>query len=222
MKTKVDYRGVFPDLVVAALILTAIAGVSVVAPTEATMGAAQRILYVHVAVAWLGLVGFIVMAAAGLAYLVKRDLGWDDWSRAAAELGWLFAGLTLATGSLWGHAAWNTWWTWEPRLTTSFLLWCIYSGILVARASLDEAHHQARMAAVLAVVGLLDIPLVVMATRWFRGIHPVSPAMAPTMRIVLLLAVVGFSALFVVLLVRRRAQLHLERLLNDLQQGFPL
>ena len=136
------------------------------------MGQAQRIVYVHVAVAWLALAGFIVMAASGGMYLLRRDLAWDHWARAAAELGWLCCTLTLATGSLWAHAAWNTWWTWDPRLTTSFVLWTMYGGYLLIRGSLEDPHRSARLGAVLAIVGLLDVPLVVIATRWFRGIHP--------------------------------------------------
>ena len=158
------------------------------------------------------------MAGAGLMYLLRRDLSWDQWSQAAAELGWLGALLTLVTGSFWAHAAWNTWWTWDPRLTTTFVLWAVYSGYLLLRAGMEDPHRRARVGAVLAIVGALDIPLVVMATRWFRGMHPVAPEMEPPMRAVLWLSLVGFSALFAVLLVRRRLQLRLEHLLKDAQQ----
>ena len=90
------------------------------------MGDAQRIVYVHVAVAWLGLLGFVHRWPARRADVsLRRDLAWDHWSQAAAELGWLCCGLTLVTGSLWAHAAWGTWWTWDPRLTTAFILWAI-------------------------------------------------------------------------------------------------
>jgi heme exporter protein C len=123
----------------------------------------------------------------------------------------------LITGSLWAHAAWNTWWTWDPRLLTSFVLWAMYSGLLIVRDGLDEPHRRARLAAVLAIIGLVDVPLVFLATRWFRGIHPVSPHMEPSMRASLLLTAVGFTALFCLLLVRRQGQLRLSSLLARME-----
>ena len=116
----------------------AVAMIFLVAPTEKTMGPAQRIVYVHVSVAWLGLLGFLVMAASGTGYLIRRDLRWDRWFQSAGELGWLCCGLTLVTGALWARKALGTWWVWDPRLTTSFILWVIYSGILIVRSSLDD------------------------------------------------------------------------------------
>lgn len=182
----------------------------VLAPTERTMGNVQRILYVHVAVAWLGLLGCLVMAGCGIAYLIRRNLSWDHWSQSTGELGWLCLTLTLLTGSFWARTAWGTWWTWDPRLTTSFVLWAMYGGCLIVRRSLEDPHHRARIGAVLAIVAALDVPLVVMATRWFRGMHPVSPEMEPPMRLVLLLSVVGFTSLFALLSVLRRVRLHQE------------
>jgi heme exporter protein C len=200
-------------VLVAGLLAAAILGIFLLAPCERTMGNAQRILYVHVSVAWVALASFVLTAGTGLAYLVRRDLAWDQWSQAAAELGWLCSGLTLVTGALWAHAAWNTWWTWDPRLATTFVLWAIYSGYLILRASQEDPHRRARAGAILAVVGVLDIPLVLMATRWFRGMHPIAPKMESPMRVTLLLSIVAFSAFFAVLLARRRAQLHLESVL---------
>jgi heme exporter protein C len=196
----------------------AILGIFVLAPTEETMGDAQRIVYVHVAVAWSGLCAFLVTAGAGLGYLVRRNLAWDHWSQAAAEVGWLCSTLTLVTGSLWARTAWGIWWTWEPRLTATFILWAVYAGYLLLRAGLEDPHRKARLAAVLAILGALDLPLVIMATRWFRGIHPVAPTMEPSMRAVLLTSVVAFSALFATLVVRRRAQLHIAGQLAALEE----
>jgi heme exporter protein C len=220
-----DKRAGFETLVeasasgaVAALAAAAILAICLVAPTEATMGHAQRIVYVHVAVAWLGLLGFLATAVTGLVYLVRRDLAWDHWSQAAAELGWLCGGLTLVTGSLWARTAWGAWWTWDPRLTTAFILWAIYSAYLIVRTGIDDPHRRARIAAVLAVIGALDVPLVVLAARWFRGIHPASPGMEPSMRLVLIVSVAGFTALFAALFVRRRRQLQLASLLAAIQQ----
>jgi heme exporter protein C len=201
-----------------ALIAAAILGICLIAPTEKTMGEAQRILYVHVAVAWFGLMSFFIMAGAGMMYLLRRDLSWDHWAHAAAELGWLCTALTLVTGSLWARAAWNTWWTWDPRLTSTFVLWGVYSGYLITRQSFEDRHRRARLCAVLAIVGMLDIPLVFMATRWFRGIHPAPPEMEPPMRAIMLVSVLGFSAFLAMLLARRRTQLRLEELLADMER----
>jgi heme exporter protein C len=179
----------------------------VVAPREATMGDVQRIVYLHVAVAWCGLAGCICMGGTAAMYLLRRNPAWDQWSHAAAEIGWLCTTLTLATGSLWAHEAWNTWWTWEPRLTSSLILWMLFAGYLLVRAGLDDPDRRARFGAVIAVLTLADVPLVVMATRWFRGVHPITPEMDPRMRLVLLVSVVSYSALFAWLLFVRRRQL---------------
>jgi heme exporter protein C len=211
----------FPEslrtLFITSALVLPIVGVIGLAPTEATMGHAQRVLYVHVSVAWLSLAGFVVVAATGLLYLLRRDLCWDRWAQAAAEVGWLCSCLTLATGSLWAHSAWGTWWTWDPRLMTSFILWSIYGGYLVLRAGVDDPHTRARIASVLAIVGVLDVPLVVMATRWFRAIHPVSPSLEPRMRLALLLTAAGLTAFTALLVACRRRQLELESLLAGLE-----
>ncbi len=177
MTARQEIGHVAVPVVVAGFLAAAVLAACFLAPTESSMGHAQRIVYVHVPVAWLGLLGFLVMAGSGVAYLARRDLRWDHWFQAAGELGWLCTGLTLVTGSLWAHEAWGTWWEWDPRLTTAFILWAIYSGILMVRSGLEDPHRRARVGAVLAVLGGLDVPLVVMATRWFRGLHPVAPEM---------------------------------------------
>jgi heme exporter protein C len=195
-------------VIAACLILTSIL-IFVVAPTEETMGDVQRILYLHVAVAWCGLACGLAMGCSAAVYLLGRHLAWDHWSQAAAEVGWLCSTLTLVTGSAWAHEAWGTWWTWEPRLTSTLILWIIYAGIIVTRRSIEDPHRRARIGGMLAIAGTCDIPLVVMATRWFRGIHPVAPEMDARMRLVLLASVVCFTALFVYLLAQRRRQLGL-------------
>lgn len=198
------------------LLLAALAAICLVAPRELTMGDAQRVLYVHVAVAWNALLGMLVTAAAGIAYLTRRNLAWDFRAQAAAEVGWLCCTLTLLTGSLWAQAAWGVWWTWDPRLTSSLILWTIYCGYLLVRSGQDDPHRRARVAAVLAVVGMLDVPLVFMATRWFRTVHPVQPQMEPTMRWTLLLGSLGFTAFFILIWTRRHKQLELEHRLAEL------
>jgi heme exporter protein C len=196
----------------------AILAIFFVAPTEESMGIVQRIVYVHVSVAWFGLIAFVLAAGTGLAYLVSRNLVWDDWAQAVLEIGWLCATLTLITGSLWAREAWNTWWTWDPRLTTSLILWTIYAGVFSVRSGIGERHRRARIGAILSLIGLLDVPLVVMATRWFRGMHPVSPEMEPAMYRVLCLSVVAFTTFFIYLTVKRRNQVSLAREVERLCQ----
>ena len=203
-------------MVVTMLALTLVFAAAALAPGEQTMGAGYRVLYLHVPVAWLGLLGFIVMSVAGVGYLLSRDLSWDHWAHSAGELGWLCCGLTLLTGSLWAKCAWGTWWTWDPRLTSSFALWLIYAGCLLVRSNIADPHRCARFGSVLAIVGMVDIPLVVMATRWFRGMHPVSPQMEMSMRILLAVNVAALTALFVFLLWQRRNQLRWEDSMSPL------
>lgn len=179
----------------------------VFAPSESSMGDVQRIVYLHVAVAWCGLAGCLVMGAAGAGYLISRNAAWDSWSQAAGEVGWLCSTLTLITGSLWAHEAWNTWWTWEPRLSSSLILWMFYGGCFLVRSGIEDPDRRRRISAVLAIIALADVPLVIMATRWFRGIHPIAPDMDPRMRTVLLISVVSFTALFAWLAASRRGQL---------------
>ena len=203
--------------IVTCLVLASLLMNFFVAPTEATMGDVQRILYLHVSVAWCGLAGCVAMGLCGAMYLVRRRLEWDFWSQAAGEVGWLCTTLTLLTGSAWAHEAWGTWWTWEPRLTSSLVLWIIYAGIFLVRSSIEDSHLRGRISAVLTLVGLCDVPLVIMATRWFRGVHPVTPDMDPGMRIVLLASVVSFSAFFAYLVVQRRRQLELCERVTELE-----
>ncbi len=211
-KMRFTVWGAIWPLFVTSLLAGAVYMACVLAPTEATMGHAQRIVYLHVPVAWLGLLGFLVMAGCGVLYLLRRDLFWDHWFQAAGEVGWLCTSLTLVTGSLWAHEAWGTWWEWDPRLTAAFIMWCILCGLLMVRGGLEDPHRRARVGAVLAVLGALDVPLVIMATRWFRGLHPVAPKMDPMMRVALLTCVIAFTLFFAWLAHHRRRQITLEEL----------
>lgn len=179
------------------------------APAESTMGEVQRIVYLHVPVAWCGLLGCLTMGACGALFLVRRDLKWDHWARAAGEAGWLCSSLTLITGSLWARQAWGVWWTWEPRLTSSLVLWFIYMGYFVVRTSVEDPLRRARTGALFALIGLADVPLILLATRWFRGVHPVTPEMDPRMRLTLIVSAISFIALFGFVVMLRRQQLNL-------------
>lgn len=188
-----------------------------VAPTEATMGDVQRILYIHVSVAWCGLASCIAMGACAAMFLSSKRLEWDHWSQAAAEVGWLCTTLTLVTGSVWAHEAWGTWWTWDPRLTSSLILWIIYAGIICVRSSIDDPYRRGRIGGILAIVGMSDVPLIIMATRWFRGVHPVTPEMDLTTRYALFGCVLCLTAMFMYLIVQRCRQLGLSERVEQLE-----
>jgi heme exporter protein C len=194
-----------------ALVFLFLAGVMLLAflyaPTEATMGHAQRILYLHVSVTWCGLVACVVMGACSAVYILRRTLVWDYWSQACTETACLCFTITLVSGSLWAHEAWGVWWTWEPRLTSALVLWLILAGICLVRASVEDLRSRARIGAALAVLALCDLPILIMATRWFRGVHPVAPRMDPHMRTVLLAALLGFAAFFALLVRQRQSQI---------------
>lgn len=219
MPHRTRIAGLAAPLVVATLLATAHGMIFAFAPRETTMGDVQRIVYLHVAVAWCGLAGCLAMGGTAALYLLRRHLIWDHWSRASGEVGWLCTTLTLATGSLWAHEAWNTWWTWEPRLTSSLILWLMFAGYFLVRSSIEDVERRARISAALAILSLADVPLVVMATRWFRGVHPVTPEMDPRMRVALLVSVVSFTALFVLLAIVRRRQLALMDHITAAERG---
>jgi heme exporter protein C len=201
------------QLIVGALVFSLLAVTMLMiflyAPTEATMGHAQRVLYLHVSVTWCGLAACLAMGACSAAYMIRRDLVWDYWSQASTEVACLCFTITLASGSLWAHEAWGVWWTWEARLTSALVLWLILAGICLARASADDLQSRARLGAILAILAICDLPILIMATRWFRGVHPVAPQMDPRMRVVLLATTLGFTAFFASLIRLRQAQIDL-------------
>ena len=169
--------GIARNLAAACGVIGAIGAISLLAPTEETMGHAQRIVYVHVAVAWLGLAGILTAAAGGLLYLLRRDLAWDHRAQAAAEVGWVASSLTLVTGSLWAHEAWGSWWTWDPRLTTALVLWTLYCGYLIVRNAIDDPHRRARVAAAATVRAEGPLPAPLIDAAWRSRPRLIEPCM---------------------------------------------
>jgi heme exporter protein C len=193
----------------------------VAAPTERFMGHVQRIFYFHVASAWTAYLAFAVVLAGSVAYLWRRDLRWDRLAAASAELGVLLTTATLASGAIWARRVWGAWWTWEPRLTTTAVLWRLYAAYLVLRRSLDEPERRARYAAVFGILAFLDVPVVHMSVVWWRSIHPstIGPAgidLHPAMLQALLVAVAAMTLLYAVLL---RLRLALARLEEAVEAG---
>lgn len=173
--------------------------VFVYAPTEAT-GDVQRIFYYHVATAWNAFAFFAAVAVASAMYLFTRVEAWNHAARTLGELGVLFTTLTLIAGSLWARPIWNVWWTWDPRLTTTLILWFIYIGYLLIQASGEESERQRRFGAVFGIIGFLDIPLIHLSSQLWRSIHPVvirsdSTGMPAPMFATLIVSVLAFTAL---------------------------
>lgn len=161
------------DGVTILLLLVAIGMVFFFAPVEAVMGLVQKVFYFHVASAWVGMLGFLVAAVAGVVYLVKGDRKWDILGLAAVEIGLAFTFIATVTGSIWARPIWNTWWTWDPRLTTTTIMLLIYAAYLMLRSGMEDPDRRARFGAVYAIVGFLSVPLTFFSARLFRTIHPV-------------------------------------------------
>lgn len=141
-------------------------------PTEATMGIIQRIFYVHVPAAWAGEMAFGIAAFCSGVYLWLGDERLDVAAESAAEGGMAFFTVAIIAGPLWAKVAWGTYWTWEPRLTFSLLLWMIFLGYFLVRSSILNTERARRMAAVVAIVGAADIPLIHVSVNWLRSLHP--------------------------------------------------
>jgi heme exporter protein C len=150
-----------------------------VAPREVTQGNVQRIMYVHVPLVLASYVAFIVLAVASLVYLVRRDPAADRLAHASGEVGVMFVGLGIATGSIWGKPTWGTWWTWDARLTSVAILFVMYLGYLLLRGTIDDPERAARYSAVLGIVAALDIPLVHFSVYWWRTLHQPPSLMKP-------------------------------------------
>ncbi len=183
------------------------------APTEATMGDVQRIFYFHMPSAMAAFMAFAVVFVASIQWLRTKQSKWDVMAVSATEVGVVFCTIALMTGSIWAKPIWGTWWDWDPRLTTTLILWLIYISYLMLRTTVENPARRASLAAVVGIVGFVDVPLVFMSIRWWRSIHPVLLTsdgfeMAPAMTATLMVCLVAFTLLFVHLL---RLRMGLER-----------
>ncbi len=220
--------------VTALLMLTAIVLVFGVAPNPANLQTpveqfSQRIFYFHVPSWWVGFLAFIVAAAAGVAYLMTRQERWDVIGLSSVEIGVTFTTMGLITGSIWARPTWNTWWTWDPRLTTAAISWLLYVGYLMLRGAIDNPEWRARLAAVFSIVAFTSVPVTFMAIRWWRTIHPVvigsgAPdaqggfALGPTIRLVFFFCLFAFTVMYFSLLALRVRTEWLARRVEYLKQ----
>ena len=195
-----------------------------VTPADVNQGESVRIMYAHVPGAWLAYLAFIVTAVSSAAYLWRRtrSLTWDRIAGASAEIGVLFMGISLVTGSLWGRLTWGTFWTWDARLTTTAFLFVTYVGYLAVR-NLGGTHQQrARRSAVLALLAVLEIPLVHFSVELWNSLHQEASVAGNTdvtmdglMLFTLFLGVIVFTLMYVWLLLHRQRALALQDLVDD-------
>jgi heme exporter protein C len=185
------------------LVATSLSAVVWHAPTEVQMGIVQKIVYVHVPSAIVTLVAFGLTFAASIAFLATKQWWWDALAASSCELGMIFATVVMVTGPLWARSAWNTWWTWEPRLTTFLILWILYAGYHVVRASIRSAS-QRTVSSVLGIVLFVNLPVVWKSVEWWRGsLHPRNVTMTGEMRETLLLSMTAWFVFFAAALLTR-------------------
>jgi heme exporter protein C len=146
---------------------------------DAAMGGQlQRIFYFHVPSAWIAYLSFAVVFLASIAFLRSGDRKWDLMAHSAAEIGVVFTTLVLITGPIWARPVWGTWWQWDARLTSTLVLWLTYIGYLLVRSLAENPARSGRLAAVIGIVGFLDVPIVHFSVQWWRTLHPSGPTVA--------------------------------------------
>jgi heme exporter protein C len=195
------------DIVAIGVLFVAAYLTLVYAPEEAVMGQVQRVFYFHIATAWTALLGFVAAGVAGVAYLSTKDEKWDIVEIAAIEISLVFFLITIVLGSIWARPVWNTWWTWDPRLTTAAVTELIYIAYFMLRQGIEDPGRRARFGAVYTIIGAVSAPITFFAIRLFRTIHPVvigsgdpgaqgTFAMVPGMQVAFFFALFAFTIIF--------------------------
>lgn len=210
-------------LVVGATMIAGLGAIFFYAPTEDFQGVVQRIFYVHVPSAWIAYLAYAVVLVASVAYLRTDRQRWDLLAHSSAEVGVVFTTITLISGMLWARPIWGAYWVWEPRLTLTLVLFLIYVGYLVIRAT-TEPGRAGRISAVIGIAGFAVVPLIHFSVEWWRGHHPSrtvinpegGPQLPPEMLYTLLFMIGVFTLLFILLVLIRlrlgRSQARLESL----------
>jgi heme exporter protein C len=203
-------------------ILIALYLIFIFAPTDVNQGNVYRIIYVHVSSGWSAFVGYFLVFVGSVGYLWKRSQAADDLAYASAEVGFIFCSCVLITGPLWAKPIWGIWWTWDWRLTLTFVLWLLFVAYLLLRSFFVNPGQAALLSAVVGVIGFADVPIDYMAIRWWRTQHPQPVIMGgpnsglpPRMEVTLFVTAGAFLCLFFYLL---RQRLMLGRARRQLQQ----
>ena len=214
-------KNVLLAFVVVALMCIAAYAALFIAPTESKMGTVQRIFYLHAPSGMVALLSFFVCFIANLAYVFKRQPKWDWLGVSAAEVGMAFCTVLIVTGPIWAHPAWGIWWTWDARLTLTFVLWLLYISYLLLRTLVEDPDRRALVSAIYGIFAFIDVPLVYGSIRWWRTQHPQPVIMGgpgsglePTMRKVFWFWVVNLVVLMIFLI---RERYRLEALRAEVQ-----
>jgi heme exporter protein C len=183
-----------------------------IAPEERTMGVIQRIFYFHVACAWAGFTAFFLCFIGNLLYVWKRQQKCDWLGVSGAEVGLAFTTVVLITGPIWAHPVWGIWWTWDARLTSTFVLWLLYVSYLLLRTLVEEPDRRALLSSLFGIFAFIDVPLVFGAIRWWRTQHPQPVIMGgqgsgldPTMKMVFFFSAFAMHVLMAFLIAERYA-----------------
>jgi heme exporter protein C len=214
------------DAALVILIPAALYMAFIYAPVAKDLGFNQKIFYFHVASAWVSFFAFFVTFIASIFYLVKDNFVFDDLAESSAEIGLVFCTIVLTTGPIWGKAAWGAWWTWDPRLTTTAILWFIYIGYIMLRKFIDEDGKRARFAAAVGIIGFIDVPIVFFSIRiWKNTIHPNvvqkgGGGLHPMMLHAMLFSLFVFTLLYVSLIIKRVRIAKAKRRFDALERTF--
>jgi heme exporter protein C len=195
------------DITCFVLIAIALYFAFIYAPVERVMGAVQKIFYFHVSSAWIAFFAFFITFICSIFLLVTNRYIFDDIASASAEIGIVFCTIVLITGPIWAKPIWGTWWTWDPRLTTTLILWLIYVGYIMLRKFIDEEDKRAKFSAALGIIGFIDVPIVFLSIRWWRTIHPNvlqkgGGGLHPDMLKSLIISVIAFTFLYLMLMIK--------------------
>lgn len=213
-------------IVAAVLIAGAFAVVLLYAPPEQTMGLVQKVFYFHMACAWIGMLAFLCAAVFAILYLSKRDLRCDRFEASSIEIGLVFTLVANFSGMIWAKAAWNTWWTWDPRLTTTTIMAFTYIAYLLLRRGMDDPAKRAQFGAIYALIGFITVPMTFFSARYLRTIHPIlfgsgadKMALTPKMLQTMGVSLVAFTVLFIALLLYRERLMAAEEQLSALESA---
>jgi len=206
------------------LMMVALYLVFIYAPVEQQMGVVQKIFYIMVPVAWLAMLAYVVTAVGSILFLTKKNEKWDIVARASGEIGLVFTLLTCMTGATWAKPVWGVWWDWgTPRLTSSLILLFIYLAYFLVRSLASEEYRGAVFSSVVAIVGLADIPIIILSTSLWGGMHPPQlifqqGGLDPKMGLALGMSITAYTLLYLALLSIRVSQRNDEvtlRILKD-------
>lgn len=193
------------------------------APLEKIMGLIQKIFYFHVSSAWIGFFAFFITFIMSILYLITKKIIYDDIASASAEIGLIFCTIVIVTGPLWARPTWGVYWTWDPRLTSTLILWFIYVGYIMLRQFMEESQKRAQFSAALGIIGFINVPIVFLSIQWWENtIHPNvvqkgGGGMHPDMFVAMQVCLFVFTIIYISLLIRRLRIIFLERQIKLLE-----